>query len=219
MLIEEAKWFGSKIFSMEIDQTFPMIDIGSGNSKFREKEQPWIDEYIFKPAREKRQKVVHVDVKNAPGVDIVGDLSNIKFLNKLAGMEFKSVFCANFLEHIINREDVAMAISSIIPSQGYIFVSCPYRYPYHTDPIDTLFRPDMLELASIFPDTKIIFGEIVTCRTYWEYIARSPLVLIKTVIRILLPLYRPRRWFTALSHLPWVFKNFQSTCLVLRKTK
>ncbi|OBQ33891.1 MAG: hypothetical protein AN485_17485, partial [Anabaena sp. MDT14b] len=47
------------------------------------------------------------------------------------------------------------------PKSGYIFVTVPYKYPYHRDPIDTMFRPDIQELSSLFPDFKIVNGEIL----------------------------------------------------------
>ena len=53
MLIEEAKWFGLKIESLDDSIVFPMLNVGSSTDRFRKIKQPWIDEYIFKPIREK----------------------------------------------------------------------------------------------------------------------------------------------------------------------
>jgi len=177
VLIKEAKWFGQKISEMDPSNIFPMCNIGSSSDRFRKKAQPWIDEYIFRPARVKKQSVKHLDIKDAPGVDIVGDLSDRHFLKK----------------------------------------SCPFRYPFHPDPIDTRFRPSINELARLFPGTHIYCGEIVRCETYLDYLTSSPSKLIKAVARIFIPLYQPIGWFSALMRMPWLFKNFQATCLILRK--
>lgn len=217
MLIEEAKWFNQKISSLNPDDIFPMCNIGSSTDVFRKKGQPWIDKYIFKPARDKNRIVKHLDIKEATGVDIVGNLSDNYFLEKLAKMEFKSVFCSNLLEHVQNRDEVCNILASIIIPKGYIFLSCPFRYPFHADPIDTMFRPNIRELANQLPKTHIVYGKIITDGTYLDYVIRDPLVLTKAIIRILIPFYEPMGWITALYHIPWLFNNFQATCLVLRK--
>lgn len=217
MLIEEAKWFGKKISEMNPSAIFPMCDVGSSTGKFREKIQPWIDEYIFKPAREKKQPVRHLDIKDASGVDIVGDLSDRHFSKKLSEKGFKSVFCSNLLEHVHNREELCQALISIIPIGGYLFVSCPFKYPFHPDPIDTRFRPDKDELARLFPGTRVYRGEVVICETYLDYVTSSPLKLIKAAVRIFIPFYQPVGWFSALMRVPWLFRNFQVTCLILRR--
>jgi len=156
MFKEEARWLANIIYSLNPNTVFPILNIGSSNQKFREHEQPWIDELLFKPARTKGYSVIHADMKNDTGVDLVGDLCDLDFLQKLSEMNIQSVLCSNLLEHITNREEICQIISSIIPKAGYIFVTVPYKYPYHRDPIDTMFRPDIQELSSLFPDFKIV---------------------------------------------------------------
>ena len=73
MFKEEAKWLANMIYSLNPNSVFPMLNIGSSNKKFREQEQPWIDELLFKPARTKGYSVIHTDIKNDIGVDLVGD--------------------------------------------------------------------------------------------------------------------------------------------------
>ncbi len=217
MLIEEAKWFGDQIDAMDPDDVFPMLNIGSSTERFRKVDQPWIDEYIFKPAREKGEQVIHMDMKAARGVDVIGDLNNPDFLQELAVMKFKSVFCSNLFEHLTNRKEIAKIMTSLIPDGGYVFISCPYKYPYHADPIDTGFRPEIEELAGLFPETEIYSAEKVTCGNYKEYITSSPKKLAKTVIRLMVPFHKPAVWYSHVRHLPWMFKNFQASCIVSRK--
>ena len=35
----------------------------------------------------------------------------------------------------------------LLPIGGLIFVTVPLSYPYHRDPIDTMFRPSLAELG------------------------------------------------------------------------
>ena len=119
MLREEANWLANVIYSLEPDRVFPMLNIGSSTQYFREKEQPWIDENLFFPARAMGYSVIHLDMKNDVGVDIVGDLCDPIFLEKLSQMNIKSVLCSNLLEHVLNREEICKNISSIIHSEGF----------------------------------------------------------------------------------------------------
>jgi len=215
MLIEEARWLGKAMSERSSSGIFPMLNIGSGTDEFRKKKQPWIDEYIFKPARQSGGRVVHSDIKNGSGVDIVGDLSDAAFREELHGMNFRSIFCSNLFEHVPDREIIAELLVSIIPTGGYIFASCPYMYPYHPAPIDTMFRPNVEELARVFQGTGLVRGEIVTGESYIGTITRDPLQLV----RLGLPFYRPKNWLAASGKLLWLFKNFQATCVLLQKER
>ena len=217
MLAAEAKWLSSRIGSMAPEDIFPLCDVGSSTAEYREQVQPWIDSYIFRPIRERGGSVKHIDIKAAPGIDLVGDLSDSTFLKRLAGMEFRSVICANLLEQVTNREEIAAVIKGIVPPGGFLFITCPYRYPVHLDPIDTRYRPTVAELAGLFPGTTLVEGETVTNGTYWDAISGSPLTVVKTALRLLVPFYHYRNWITNINHLPWLRRHFQVTCVVLRK--
>jgi hypothetical protein len=217
MLIEEAKWFSRKMAALDPAALSPMLNVGSSSEQFRMVDQPYIDKYIFKPARERNVQVLHMDIEAAPGVDIVGDLAEPDFLRSLSEMQVRSVFCSNLLEHVRNREQIGEALSGVVPLGSYLFVSCPNKYPYHPDPIDTMFRPNVAELAALFPGTYIVNGSIVQGRTALGYLLNRPLVLAKTVARLFIPFYKPRNWWIAVQHSPWLFRRCKQTCLVLRK--
>lgn len=217
MLIKEATWFGAKINSMDPSEIFPMLNIGSSTERFRKVSQPWIDQNIFKPARDRGYSVVHMDLKAAEGVDLIGNLNDQKFQKKLVGMKFKSIFCSNLFEHLTNREDVAKIITSLIAKGGYFFISCPFKYPYHADPIDTGFRPEIDELSELFPGTEIQSSEYVTCGNYKDYITSDLRTFTKTISWLLMPFYKPKLWYSYVQHIPWMFKNFQASCMIIRK--
>jgi hypothetical protein len=218
MFREEAKWLANIIYSLNPNSVFPMLNIGSSNKKFREQEQPWIDELLFKPARTKGYSVIHTDIKNDIGVDIVGDLCSLDFLKKLSEMNIQSVICSNLLEHINNREEISKIISSIVPKNGYLFVTVPYKYPYHCDPIDTMFRPNIQELSSLFPDFKIVNGEILPGGYLVKSTTTTPILYtLAMLIRLILPIYQPLRWFDSLKYALWLFKDISVSCVVLEK--
>lgn len=218
MFREEAKWLANIIYSLNPNSVFPMLNIGSSNKKFREQEQPWIDELLFKPARTKGYSVIHTDIKNDIGVDLVGDLCNVDFLKQLSDMNIQSVICSNLLEHINNREEISKIISSIVPKNGYLFVTVPYKYPYHCDPIDTMFRPNIQELSSLFPDFKIVNGEILPGGYLVQSTTTTPILYtLAMLIRLMLPIYQPLRWVDSLKYALWLFKDISVSCVVLEK--
>jgi hypothetical protein len=219
MLREEASWLADIIYSLDSDSIFPMINIGSSNKHFREVEQPWIDEILFKRARDKGYSIIHTDMKNDVGVDLIGDLSDPIFRDKISTMNIKSVLCSNLLEHVIDRKEICKIISSIIPVGGYILLTVPYQYPYHLDPIDTMFRPDVDELSQLFPELKLLHGKIVEGGTLVKSTSVTAILyLLAMIIRVMLPVYKPLKWFDSVRYALWLFRNISATCIVLKKT-
>jgi len=45
-----------------------------------------------------------------------------------------------------------------LPADGYLVVSVPHSYPFHADPIDTLFRPAPDEVVTMFLPRQIELG-------------------------------------------------------------
>jgi hypothetical protein len=220
MLREEATWLANNIYSLNPEGVFPLLNIGSSSQEFREKSQPWIDQLLFKPAREKGYSVIHTDLKNDVGVDLIGDLSDRAFLEKLSTMKIKSVLCSNLLEHLLNKEELCQNISSIIPIDGYLFVTVPYEFPFHRDPIDTMFRPNIDQLSQLFPDLEVVRGEIVSGGKLIKVTSVPPLLyLMAMIIRLLLPIYQPLRWLDSLRYSLWLFRDISATCIVLQKTR
>lgn len=219
MLIEEAQWLGDQLHRLDARAVFPLLDVGSSTAQFRTREQPWIDRFIFAPARDLGHRVVHLDAKDAPGVDLVADLADPMAVEKLATLGFRSVLCSNLLEHVVERQAIADALVRIVPPHGYLFVSGPYRYPAHPDPIDTRWRPTPVELGALFPRTKIATQAIVRDGSYLDEIRRTPAAFARLLIRLLLPFYKPRVWRREVTqfvrYLPWTLRRFEASCTVL----
>lgn len=221
MLTQEARWFAEAIAEMDDSRIFPMLNIGSHTAEFRTQDQPWIDRYIFGPARARNQVVKHLDIRSGRGVDIVGDLTNRSFLDELAAMKFKSVFCSNLFEHVVNRDEIARVITRVVPVSGYVFVSCPYKFPYHPDPIDTMFRPNVRELAAMFPGTAIRRGAIVSAGSFLSYVLARlfghPGAFFRSLLRRGSHVNGSDGLGSVRHLVPWTFRRFLETCVVLQK--
>ncbi len=236
MLEREAKWFGEQLRQRSDAELFPLLNIGSQTEHFRVVEQPFIDRHLFAPLRARGGRIVHTDLQAAKGVEVVGDLTDPVFQERLRKERFRSVICSNLLEHVPNREEVARIVVEVLEPGGFLFLSCPYRYPYHPDPIDTLYRPTPDELAALHPHTKIQAQAILKCGTYSRELGKRFLAepfgvswrVTKGVGKSAAGLLGKRRApessappkarpSTVGELLPWLFKSFQASCLVLRK--
>jgi len=216
-MVQEARWFAARLASMQSSGIFPMCNVGSSTVDFRTRDQPWIDELIFGPLARQGYVVTHLDTKSAQGVDIVGDLGEQDFLEQVASMRFKSVFCSNLLEHVVHPEAFGKMLASLVPSGGYLFVSVPYAYPYHPDPIDNGLRPTVAELAALFPGTHIVGSAVLGGDTLLRLRRREPVVLAFTLLRFLTPFYKPVSWWRNRAYVPWWFRPLTASCLVLQK--
>jgi hypothetical protein len=225
MLIREAKWFAARMKALSDAALFPLLNLGSQTGHFRKTEQPWLEHYLFEPLQ-KRGKVVHSDMQTGEGIDLSGDLSDPAFRERLRTMRFQSIVCSNLLEHVANRDEFVRYITPIMPIGGLLFVSVPYRFPYHPDPIDTLYRPTPEEIVALFPGTEVVDKAIVNCGTYSWYLMSSfcwsPLRLLGKFLprRKKGPATAPvsdagspvKRLF------PWLVRRFRASCIILRKT-
>src|SRR6266700_833050 len=125
MNILESHWLGQRLASLPPAELFPLLNVGSSTGEFRTRTQPWIDQNIFAPIRARGGAVYHLDIKAAEGVDIVGDLFDPAFLDRIARMQVKSILVSNLFEHVTNRQDIADVLLKIVPPAGYIIVSGP----------------------------------------------------------------------------------------------
>lgn len=240
MLAAEARWFAERLARLPADEIYPLCNLGSADEAFRQQVQPWIDRWLFAPARATGRQVVHVDQKQSAGVDLSGDLEDEAFLAELEARHFHSVLCANLLEHVHDPARLAERCARIVPPGGYLFVSVPYRFPYHEDPIDTLFRPSPDEIAALFPSMQVCEQAVVRGGTMFGYVARRlrhPAALWGSVRRNsgigpALPHVpekpaaanetRPNGTSTGVNrslfrYIPWFFKSFQVSCVILKK--
>jgi SAM-dependent methyltransferase len=217
MLFQEARYLRSLLDRIPADQLDPMINLGSSTAVFRSEVQPWIDRQVFQPLRDRGVIVLHSDIKAAPGVDLVGDITDREFISRLGPSGFRAVICSNFLEHVEDPGQVCASIEQIVRSGGYVFVTVPRRYPLHPDPIDTGFRPAPMEVAALFPGCQLQESRVVDCGNYTERLKRGGMSVPKFVLSTLVPFYRPRRWWNQVKLSTWLLRRLEVTCVVLRR--
>jgi hypothetical protein len=220
MNLSESQWLGRQLAIISDDELFPLLNVGSSTLEFRTRTQPYIDENVFAPLRARGGKIIHLDIKRAPGVDVAGDLVDPEFSARLCVMQIRSMIVSNLLEHVTNPLEICRVLMKILPPGGYIFVTGPHQYPYHVDPIDTMFRPTIPEMHAYFPGTTLIHSAIIDSGNWrqWNSAERGR-PLWRLVLRLLLPFYRPLKWWEVARQAPYIFKHITAFALVLQKAE
>jgi len=217
MNILESQWLGERMSALPSDELLPLLNVGSSTGEFRTRTQPWIDQNIFAPIRKHDGKVYHLDIKEAEGVDIVGDLFDPAFLERIAQMKVKSILVSNLFEHVTNRQDIANVLLKIVPPGGYIIVSGPQAYPFHGDPIDTMFRPTFEEMHAHFPGTEIVQSAVIDSGNWRQWhVGERGRSLGRTLLRLLVPFYRPKKWWELARQSPYIVKHITAFAMILR---
>ena len=153
------------------DEISPLLNLGSSTRDYRERIKPHVERRLFQPLREAGIAVVHCDLKRADGVDLVGDILDPAVRSQLKSMGFRSILLANVLEHVSDRAAVIAACEDIVGKRGLILASVPSSFPYHADPIDTLYRPSGPELGAAFTGSRALLVEEVEGQTFADQIA------------------------------------------------
>ena len=145
MFAEEARWLRGALGGLPIGEGTTVLDIGSQTLEFRTAVQPYIDREIFAPIQALGAHVIHLDAQPAEGVDIVADITADDF-----GVgdrpPFDLVICTNLLEHVRDRPRTIQRLDAV--TAGHLVVTVPGHFPYHEDPIDTMYRPTPRQLAA-----------------------------------------------------------------------
>lgn len=225
MLFEEAKWVGNQLLNI-CDAKSKVLNIGSSSLRSRTIVQPHMADFVFNPLSEKGVNVIHTDMKDDEGVDLVGDLTDPDFIKELNTLEIDCVLCSNLLEHIENKSILIDAINEIVPEGGYCLLTVPHVYPYHLDPIDTMYRPTPTELAKLFDSYSVIKQECVVAtrkskdkvdRNYFHMLKNNPSLGFRMIARSFMPFYKYQVWKNTVKDLSKMFKPFQVSCVVLQK--
>ena len=214
---QEAAWVGEKLRGMPCRV---VLNLGSGSRRFREVSKPYIDREIFEPVARAGARVVHSDLKAGEGVDIGGDLFDAAVQARLRALRADAIVACNIMEHLPKgyRERFAAVLDSLLPPGGTLVVTVPYSYPYHADPIDTLYRPSPDELCACFPGYEVLDARTIASESYGdEFVAGGPKRMVRKVLRMFFPFVRPKRWLSHAHRFFWLFRPYQLTGVVLRK--
>lgn len=216
MLYEESLWF-KKIIQQYAQPNSLVLNIGSSTKEFIEVTQPYIKANLFDELAKKNCLVKNIDIKQADGVDFVGDVTDPAFIEQLKKLNASFIICSNLLEHLSERTAFCDALVKIMNADTKLIISVPYSFPYHEDPIDTMYRPNLTDLQTAFPNLKLIEGEIVDCGSFLNFSNKNNTVLskyfnfIKISIAAILAFFISKTKFEKLS---WIFKRISATCVV-----
>lgn len=170
----EAAWLGEHLQTFPDDDLSPILSIGSGTQAFRNTFQPWIDRDVYGPLESRQVAVLHHEMSPAPGVDITGDLGDERVRAQLRTLGVRCILCLNVFEHVSDRAGLAEALVAALPANGLAVVTVPRKFPYHPDPIDTMFRPSARELAALFNGVTVVDSGNVRCESLLGYWIRKP---------------------------------------------
>jgi SAM-dependent methyltransferase len=219
MIVEESEWIGKELLNLsEENKIHCLINIGSSTGHFRNVIQPHINNNIFKPLTERKVKVIHLDLKESEGVDLVGDIMDPEFFNVMKNYPIDCYLCSNTLEHVSDPKALTVRISEVASKGSYLLITVPYIYPYCNDPMDNLLRPTVEELSAMFPGTKLIKGEIVEGSTnFLEMIKKNKRLFLITFLRLFMPFYKSQSWAFIWKDYFKMKKNISVTCVLLQK--
>lgn len=220
MLPDEAALIGRWALGLGLGEGSVCLNVGSSTRVFREETQPYIDADILRPLARTGCRIINCDMKEDDGVDEVGDLLDPRFQQKLIGYGPDLIICSNLLEHLTDPTTFAKACGTIAKPGGHCIFTVPRSFPYHPDPLDTMFRPTPHEIAALLPDWQIVAAEEMAAGSYWAELRsqRAPLsALARQVARALMPFYRPARWYPAIHQLFWLFRSYRVSLVMLRK--
>lgn len=232
MLLEEAKWLGKELMNLATKtEKAKVLNVGSGTAEKYDSIQSQQNDFIFKLLRAQKVETINTDIEAGEGVDLVGDLTDNAFLQLLEKKNFNIVTCNNLLEHIETIQPICDSFQTIVAPNGYLVVSVPYRYPYHPDPIDTMFRPGVNDLQRLIAGFELVKGEIISGtrnvkypggevkqeRNYFETLMNDKAYAFRLLLRSFLPFYKFSNWWNTVRYFPYLFSPYKVTCVVLKK--
>ena len=217
MFLAETKWLAGFLKSLSPEDLSPLLNVGSSTAELRETYQPWTEEHLFAPLKARGIEIIHLDSRDGEGIDLKADITNAADLSRIQAMNVRAVLCCNILEHVRDPKRVADHCTEIAGPGGYIFVSVPYSYPRHRDPIDTLYRPTPTELQTVFPNTHMLAGDIIDAgESYLTQVKKRPWILLRHILRFPFPFIGYEDWRHSMRKPYWLFNNYRVTCAVFK---
>jgi hypothetical protein len=224
MRISEAAYIGARLQEIPIEELSPVLNLGSSNEVFRTRTHPHVDREIFFPLVARGARVIHADLKADRGIDIVGDIYDASFQEECRRLQPKTVVCCNILEHVTDPGVFARIVSALVPVDGFVVVSVPHSYPFHADPIDTLFRPSTSEIVDLFgSDLSPVVTHTLTDITWLSDLrahmpdSALPLFFLKDLAKAAIELRSEEKRFKRLHRYLWLTRPFKMSIVILRR--
>jgi hypothetical protein len=218
MFEAEACWLRRALEAFPPERLSPLLNLGSSSAVVREAIQPWIDAEVFCPLRTRGVETVHVDMRELPGVDVQADLTDAVDVERLSALRPNALLCCNLLEHVLEPKQLARHCLDLLPVGGLVFVTVPFSYPYHRDPIDTMYRPSPSDLCQLFGGARMLDGTILGAGvSYRDAVRERPWILLRHLWRFPVPFLSLERWKRSMTRLYWLVAEYRITCAVFEK--
>jgi len=105
MFVEESAWIRSVLEDLDLPTGAVVLDCGSQTADYRSHEQPYVEDNVIGPLRARGLEIVHLDAMDAPGVDIVQDITATDpDPATRIGRRFDLVICAGLLPNVSDPE-------------------------------------------------------------------------------------------------------------------
>jgi methyltransferase family protein len=219
MFEAEACWLRHALEAFPPERLSPLLNLGSSSAMVRKAIQPWIDAEVFCPLRGRGVETVHVDMRELPGVDVRADLTDAADVERLSALRPNALLCSNLLEHVLEPKQLARHCLDLLPRGGLVFVTVPFSYPYHRDPIDTLYRPSPDQLSELFGSARMLDGTILGAGvSYRDAVRERPWILLRHVWRFPVPFLSFERWKRSMARLYWLVAEYRITCAIFEKS-
>jgi hypothetical protein len=219
MLVNEAKWINQAINKYLKDVFGTVINLGSSSMDFIEYNQPYIESLVIEPLA-RRFTLINVDIKNDKNVNLVADFLTEQGQIVIKEFNAKVILVSNLLEHIPNPLAGINSLKQLVESDSYLILTGPRSFPYHADPIDNMFRPNLAEVQSLFEkDFEIIELSLVRNGTVFtsNFFGRN----IKNTSKVIESKGGVLKLFLTT---PFIFKTFRNLfypasafCMIARK--
>jgi SAM-dependent methyltransferase len=218
MFEAEARWLRRALDAFTPERLSPVLNLGSSSAVVRNAVQPWIDAEVFCPLFSRGVAAFHVDMREVPGVDIRADLTDETDIHRLCALRPNALLCCNLLEHVPDPGRLAQHCLDLLRPGGLVFVTVPYSYPYHRDPIDTMYRPSLAELGELFAGASLLDGTILGAGvSYRDAVRERPWILSRHVFRFPVPFLSFEKWKRSMARLYWLVAEYRITCAVFEK--
>jgi Methyltransferase domain len=213
----EACWLRGTLDGFAAERLSPLLNLGSGSTKALEVTKPWIEEQLFCPLRARGVDIVHVDMQAVPGVDVQADLTDPADIGRLIQLRPRALLCCNLLEHVAEPDRLARHCLAMLADGGLVFVTVPFSYPHHRDPIDTMYRPTLSELVDLFAGARLIDGTVLDAGNYLDDVWRRPWLLLRHVARFPVPFLSFEKWRRSMAKLYWLAAEYRISCAVFER--
>ena len=148
--VETAAWTHAALAQIEFPPGSRALDVGSSTGHYRTVEQPHIEAQVMAPLRARGVEIVHLDAKQAPGVDVVCDLDTAD--ERLAARlgEHALVLVCGMLQLVRDPGRTADLAVRVLAPGGHLVAHHPESARRVFDPVDHMRRMTPDELAEVF---------------------------------------------------------------------